>query len=115
MPRVVIDPAVPDRELVDNEITRLRGLDVVELRARWHTVFRRAAPPHLPRHLLFRGFGSKTEEEKQDGGQADQGSAITNHRLQQSSLILINSRHWEPFSKPMPMGAKPQRPQVHNS
>jgi hypothetical protein len=40
--------------LLDNEIARLRGLDVGELRARWHTVFRRAAPPHLPRHLLFR-------------------------------------------------------------
>jgi hypothetical protein len=54
MPRVVIDPAVPDRELLDNEIARLRGLDVGELRARWHTVFRRRAPPHLPRYLLFR-------------------------------------------------------------
>jgi Protein of unknown function (DUF2924) len=54
MPRVVIDPAVPDRRALDNEIARLRGLDVGELRARWHTVFRRLAPPHLPRHLLFR-------------------------------------------------------------
>jgi Protein of unknown function (DUF2924) len=54
MPRVMIDPAVPDRELIDSEIARLRGLDVGELRARWHTVFRRVAPPHLPRHLLFR-------------------------------------------------------------
>jgi hypothetical protein len=54
MPRVVIDPAVPDTELLDNEIAHLRGLDVGELRARWHTVFRRTAPPHLPRHLLFR-------------------------------------------------------------
>jgi Protein of unknown function (DUF2924) len=54
MPRVVIDPAVPDSESLDNEIARLRGLDVGELRARWHTVFRRRAPPHLPRHLLFR-------------------------------------------------------------
>jgi hypothetical protein len=54
MPRVVIDPAVPDRTSLDNEIARLRGLDVGELRARWHTVFRRRAPPHLPRHLLFR-------------------------------------------------------------
>src|SRR5437016_7285233 len=53
MARVVIDP-VPDRDLLDNEIARLRGLDVGELRARWHTVFRRRAPPHLPRHLLFR-------------------------------------------------------------
>jgi Protein of unknown function (DUF2924) len=54
MPRVVIDLAVPDRESLDNKIARLRGLDVGDLRARWHTVFRRAAPPHLPRHLLFR-------------------------------------------------------------
>jgi hypothetical protein len=54
MPRVVIDPAVPDRASLDNEIARLRGLGVGELRARWHTVFRRAAPPHLPHHLLFR-------------------------------------------------------------
>jgi hypothetical protein len=54
MGRVVIDPAVPDRASLDNEIARLRGLDVGELRARWHTVFRRIAPPQLPRHLLFR-------------------------------------------------------------
>jgi hypothetical protein len=53
MARVVIDPA-PDRGSLDNEIARLRGLDVGELRARWHTVFRRRAPPHLSRHLLFR-------------------------------------------------------------
>src|SRR5215470_16726666 len=54
MPRVVIDPAVSDREALDTEIARLRGLDVGDLQARWHTVFRRRAPPHLPRHLLFR-------------------------------------------------------------
>ena len=54
MARVVIDPAVLDGASLDNEIARLRGLDVGELRARWHTVFRRRAPPHLPRYLLFR-------------------------------------------------------------
>ena len=54
MARVVIDPAVSDREALDTEIARLRGLDVGDLRARWHTVFRRRAPPQLPRHLLFR-------------------------------------------------------------
>jgi Protein of unknown function (DUF2924) len=52
--RVLIDPALPDGEALDNEIARLRGLDVGELRARWRTTFRRRAPPHLPRHLLFR-------------------------------------------------------------
>jgi hypothetical protein len=54
MPRVVIDPAVPDGKVLDKEIARLRGLDLEELQARWHTAFRRRAPSHLPRHLLFR-------------------------------------------------------------
>ena len=54
MPRVVINPAVPDRASLDNEIAYLRGLDVGQLRARWHTMFARAVPAHLPRHLLFR-------------------------------------------------------------
>src|SRR5215468_12306870 len=53
MPRVVIGPAVPDREALDTEIARLHGLGAGELRAKWHTAFRRRAPPHLPRHLLF--------------------------------------------------------------
>src|SRR5215467_6492747 len=44
----------PDRNALDVEIARLRELDVGALRARWHTVFGRRPPPHLPRHLLFR-------------------------------------------------------------
>jgi hypothetical protein len=54
MPRVRIGPALPDREQLDVEITRLRDLDVGELGNRWHAVFGRPAPAHLPRHLLFR-------------------------------------------------------------
>ena len=54
MPRVKIGPALPDRKSLDIEIARLRDLDVGELRTRWHNVFRRKPPPHLPRHLLFR-------------------------------------------------------------
>ena len=47
-------PVSPDSETLNIEIARLRSLEVGELRARWHTTFRRRAPPHLPRHLLFR-------------------------------------------------------------
>jgi len=54
MPRVKVGPAPPDRNTLDIEIARLRDLDVGGLRNRWHTVFGRQAPPHLPRHLLFR-------------------------------------------------------------
>jgi hypothetical protein len=38
---------------VEDEIAHLRGLDLKGLRARWRSVFRNAAPVHLPRHLLF--------------------------------------------------------------
>ena len=54
MPRVKIGPALPDRETAAVEIARLRDLDIGELRNRWHTVFGRRPPSHLPRHLLFR-------------------------------------------------------------
>ncbi len=81
MPRVVIDPAVPDRELLDNEIAHLRGLDVGDLRARWHTVFRRAAPPHLPRHLLFRILAYRLQADKLGELNAD-----TRHLLDRMGL-----------------------------
>ena len=38
---------------LEDEIARLRGLDIETLRARWRTVVRGKAPPHLPRHLLL--------------------------------------------------------------
>jgi DUF2924 family protein len=39
---------------LEAEIAHLRDLDLSGLRARWHSVFRRNAPDHLPRHLLYR-------------------------------------------------------------
>ena len=54
MPSQKPRPVSPDSETLHIEIARLRSLEVGELRARWHTTFRRRAPPHLPRHLLFR-------------------------------------------------------------
>jgi Protein of unknown function (DUF2924) len=54
MPRVGIGPALQDRDKLDVETGRLRDLDVNELRGRWQAVFGRPAPPHLPRHLIFK-------------------------------------------------------------
>lgn len=54
MPRVKIGRASPDRKDLDVEIARLRDLDVRDLRACWHTAFRRPPPHRLPRHLLLR-------------------------------------------------------------
>ena len=64
MPRVRIGPALPDREQLDVEITRLRDLDVGELRNRWHAVFGRPAPPHLSRHLLFRVLAYRLQADR---------------------------------------------------
>jgi hypothetical protein len=38
---------------LEHEIAHLRGLDLKGLRSRWQSVFRRPAPAHLTRHLLF--------------------------------------------------------------
>jgi len=64
MPRVKIGPAQPDRNALDIEIARLRDFDVGALRHRWHTVFGRPAPPHLPRHLLFRVLAYRLQAEQ---------------------------------------------------
>lgn len=42
-----------DRRIIDAEIAHLRDLGFEGLRARWRAAFRREAPAHLPKHLLF--------------------------------------------------------------
>jgi len=64
MPRVTIGPALPDSRPLDVEIARLRDLDIGDLQARWHTVFRRRPSPHLPRHLLFRVLAYRLQVER---------------------------------------------------
>ncbi len=54
MSRVKIGAASPSQKAIEDEIARLRGLDLMMLRRQWRTLFRRAAPDHLPRHLLFK-------------------------------------------------------------
>jgi hypothetical protein len=44
---------------MEDEIAHLRGL-----RARWHSVFRRKAPDHLPRHLLYRVIAYRLQAER---------------------------------------------------
>jgi hypothetical protein len=54
---------VPLSEL-EEEIARLRDLDLSGLRARWQSVFRRKAPDHLPRHLLYRMIAYRLQAER---------------------------------------------------
>jgi Protein of unknown function (DUF2924) len=63
MPRVRIGPELPDRKTIDVEIARLRDLDVGQLQSRWHNVFGRRPPAHLPRHLLFRVLAYRLQAE----------------------------------------------------
>jgi len=48
---------------VDSEIARLRDLTIVELQAAWRTIQGKAAPAHLPRHLLFRIMAYRLQAE----------------------------------------------------
>src|SRR5215831_18102704 len=52
-----------DSEL-EVEIARLRDVDLLNLRARWRTLFRRKALEHLPRHLLFRMLAYRLQGER---------------------------------------------------
>jgi hypothetical protein len=88
MARVVIDPAMPNRTSLDNEIARMRGLDLGELRARWHTEFRRRAPPHLPRHLLFRILAYRLQADRL--GELDADSRRLLDRMGSGSSEGIN-------------------------
>jgi hypothetical protein len=53
-----------DRDALEAEIARLRDLDLVALRARWHTAFGRWPPPHLPRHLVFRVLAYRLQADR---------------------------------------------------
>jgi hypothetical protein len=53
---------VPVSELED-EIARVRDLDLSALRTRWQSVFRRKAPMHLSRHLLYRVIAYRLQAE----------------------------------------------------
>lgn len=64
MARVKVGPALPDTKTLDVEIAHLRDLDVRGLQARWRNTFRRAAPLHLPRHLLFRVLAYRLQADR---------------------------------------------------
>ena len=53
-----------DASELEDEIARLRDLDLPTLRARWRSVFRRKAPEPLPRHLLFRILAYRLQAER---------------------------------------------------
>jgi hypothetical protein len=54
MANVKIGSALPNRST----------LDVAQLRSRWHNVLGRRAPPHLPRHLLFRVLAYRMQADR---------------------------------------------------
>ncbi len=77
---------------LEHEIAHLRGLDLKGLRSRWQSVFQRAAPAHLTRHLLFAviayrvqadRFGDLAHETRQvlDRTVAEEAGPATSARL----------------------------------
>jgi Protein of unknown function (DUF2924) len=105
---------------LDDEIAHLRDLDLRGLRARWHSVFRRKAPDHLPRHLLYRMIAYRLQAERLGDLDRDtqrfldrvaagnrngdelpaKGDHLTRHGLQPGTILV---REWN---------GKPQRVMV---
>jgi hypothetical protein len=57
-------PKMVDGSELEDEVARLRNLDLPTLRARRRSVFRRKAPEPLPRHLLFRILAYRLQAER---------------------------------------------------
>jgi hypothetical protein len=104
---------------LEDEIAHLRDLDLRGLRARWHSVFRRKAPDHLPRHLLYRMIAYRLQAERlgdldrdtqrfldrvaagtRDGDELQTGSNLSRHGLHPGTILV---REWD---------GKPQRVMV---
>lgn len=64
MPRVRVEKQTRETVSVEDEVARLRDLDAEGLRAWWKTVHGKAAPAHLPRHLLFRILAYRLQAER---------------------------------------------------
>ena len=64
MPRVNIDPAIPDQITLELEIARLRDLNLGDLKARWQTIFEQRRHAQLPRHLLFRMLAYRLQADR---------------------------------------------------
>jgi len=109
MARATDHPASSDRKKLDIEIGRLRDLDVSELRARWHTIFRRRAPTHVPHHLLFRILAYRIQADRlgdldaetlrlldRSGSPADVGKLTTefNQRRMDLKAGTVLVREW---------------------
>ena len=88
---------------IEDEIARLRGLDLRALRVRWQNAFGKPAPEHLTRYLLFRiiayrlqadRFGDLDTETlkvlKQAAGQEGPASAVS------KTLARLDQRRFAP-------------------
>jgi hypothetical protein len=84
------------RQDVEGEIARLRDLDLAGLGTAWRAVFGRAAPAHLPKHLVLRTLAYRLQAEAfgdlsgqtarvlDDFGRADKDAAPLAARSSQS-------------------------------
>jgi hypothetical protein len=93
MPRTTIKKSGEDqRQALTAEIARLRSLDSNDLRARWRTVFRCSAPPHLSRHLLYRALAYEVQAELFGDLAPEYGRVLDQSRALESSDVGIEKQ-----------------------
>jgi hypothetical protein len=74
---------------IGDEIAHLLGLDLKGLHARWRSVFRRPAPAHLPRHLLFAMIAYRLQADRL--GELDHGTAQVLDRTEPKETGAVTS------------------------
>jgi len=90
-------PRGPNKVSLDDEIARLRDLDLHGLRARWQSMLRHQPPSHLPRHLLFAVLAYRLQADEL--GDLDPATARLLRRIATAGGTLGASRLTEEFGR----------------
>src|SRR6516165_2165164 len=95
------------RASIEDEIARLRDLDLRGLRVRWRNAFGKSAPEHLTRHLLFRVIAYRLQADRFGDLDADTPGGKDEASIHHHALVDRNrAEEWQKVKRG-PMSGRP--------